>query len=139
MKFARIIALLMVFQGCSSGPQKTELDTLNGYWEIEMVHFPDGSKKEFQLNSTIDYFEIKGMTGSRRKVRPSLEGTFETANEAEYFGVSQENDHLIMEYTNRFSNWKEVITNISSNHFSVVNENQITYHYKRYKAHQLQP
>ncbi len=139
MKINGLIVFLMIMHGCSRGPEKTELDILNGYWEIEKVHFPDGRKKEFSLNNTIDHFYIKDMAGSRRKVRPRLQGSFDSANDAEYFIVSQENGSLIMKYTNKLSSWKEKILKIGKNQFSVINEEEITYFYKRFEPHKIQP
>ncbi|NNL81966.1 MAG: hypothetical protein HKP28_01160, partial [Winogradskyella sp.] len=36
----------------------TKLETINGYWEIEKVVFPNGETKEYKYNDLIDYISI---------------------------------------------------------------------------------
>jgi hypothetical protein len=56
--------LILFFLGtiglsCKQKITDTDLQHLNGYWEIEKVTLPDGDTKEYKVNETIDYFQIE--------------------------------------------------------------------------------
>ena len=76
----RVLSILMVlFVGCSPKISQEDLQLLNGYWEIEKVIFPIGETKDFKSSTTIDFIELDGMKGFRKKVQPKFNGTFETS------------------------------------------------------------
>lgn len=131
----RIVAgmLVFLFLGCTSRPSEDDLKNLNGYWEIEKVTFPEGQVKEFSTSTTIDYFELKGLEGFRKKVQPKLDGTFETSNDAEPFIIIFNESRLEIQYRNEKSEWTERIMNIDEETFSVINEDTLTYTYKRFQ------
>ena len=57
----KIVGLLVVvlFISCKQTIIESDLNNLNGYWEIEKVVLPDGDKKEYKVNETIDFFKIE--------------------------------------------------------------------------------
>ena len=60
----RILSLLLVLMlwGCNdSSVNEDDFHYLNGYWEISEVEFPDGSIKEYGLNTNIDFIHLKKM------------------------------------------------------------------------------
>ena len=59
MRYICIIIALFVFVGCHNKVDQLDLPLLNGYWEIEKVTFPDGSEKEYSVNTSVDYIEVK--------------------------------------------------------------------------------
>ena len=59
--FLFIVFVLLL--SCKQTISKTDLNNLNGYWEIEKVELPDGDKKEYKVNETIDFFKIKDEKG----------------------------------------------------------------------------
>lgn len=131
----RTLIVSLVFIVLSACKQKTTWDqipNLNGYWEIEKVTFPDGSEKEYSVNTTIDYIEVQGKHGVRKKVQPQFTGTYETSNDAESFTLIEKEGGIGMYYKNELSEWQENITSLDQNSFSVTNMEQITYHYKRF-------
>ena len=89
MRYIYIIVALIGLAGCQNKISKLDLPHLNGYWEIERVTFPDGSKKEYAVSTSIDYIEVKNFKGFRKKVQPNFNGTYVTSNDAEMFTISE--------------------------------------------------
>lgn len=127
-----LAALVMFLAGCSQITSE-DLGQLNGYWEIKKVTFRDGSHKEYSVNTTIDYISLTGTRGYRKKVSPKLDGSFETSSDAEEFTILKEEGDFIMKYENNLSSWSEKLERLSNTDFSVVNEENITYHYSRFE------
>ncbi len=136
MKKVLVILFISLLYSCSNKVSKESIDTLNGYWQIESVIFTDGTKKEYALSNSVDYIKVEHLKGYRKKVQPKFDGTFETSNDAEPF-VIIENNVYEMHYKNDLSAWKETIKSISKNNFSVINEENVTYNYKRFEPFSL--
>ena len=60
-KYFYVLLLLIGLISCTSKPSKEAILKINGYWEIEKVTFPDGNKKEYQVNEFIDFIFIKNL------------------------------------------------------------------------------
>ncbi|WP_339709772.1 hypothetical protein [uncultured Kriegella sp.] len=132
------ILLIFVTFGCSKKISDADLKQLNGYWEIENVTFSDGSTKTYNVNTTVDYIEIDGFEGYRKKVKPKFDGTYDTSNDAEFFTIEKKNDSFVMYYQNNLSEWSESLTQLSQTNFAVIGENNSTYHYRRYEPINIQ-
>ena len=83
------LLLFLSFLACSEKISVSDLNYINGYWEIEKVKFPDGESKEYVVNLTIDYFEYNNMKGFRKKVQPTFDGTYNTSSDAESFQINE--------------------------------------------------
>ncbi|MFS4492325.1 hypothetical protein [Maribacter sp. 2308TA10-17] len=123
----------IIFFGCTTNVSSEDLKNLNGYWEIEQVTFPNGETKEFTINPTVDYIELEGLKGFRKKVQPKFDGSFTTSNDAEPFTIKSNNGVFEFHYKNKMSEWKEEIKSISTDNFSVTNQDTLTYSYKRFQ------
>lgn len=128
-----VLLSLFIFLGCSQKVSKENIQLLNGYWEIDQVAFPNGDVKEFNVNPTIDYLELDGLKGFRKKMYPKFDGSYTTSNDAEVFVIMENERDFEFHYKNEMSAWKERITFISENQFSVVNNDTLTYTYKRFQ------
>ncbi|WP_343485838.1 hypothetical protein [Allomuricauda sp. d1] len=134
MRFAVLILMVVLALGCTTSVSKEDLKHLNGYWEIASVEFPNGQKKEYgKVNPTIDYLEWDGSKGFRKKVYPKLDGTFDTSDDAEPFEIMESDGSFSICYNNPLSSWNETLTRLDANRFSVVNEEGITYNYRRHE------
>jgi len=133
-----IICSLFIIS-CSSKIDTKQLHLLNGYWEIKEVTFKDGAKKEYSINSTVDFISLDSMSGFRKKVNPKFNGTFETSNDAEPFRLRVSNDSIYMKYTNDSNTWEEVLISLTANSFSVKNNEGITYQYNRFEPININP
>lgn len=137
MRYLLYIFSVILFFGCTSKVTQEDITHLNGYWEIEQVTFPNGKTKEFTVNPTVDYIELEGLKGFRKKMQPKFNGSFTTSNDAEPFLIEEANGQFEFHYKNEMSEWKEVIKSISKDNFSVTNQDTLTYTYKRFKSIQL--
>ncbi len=132
MRFHSILLVLILIISCGQKIAVQDLNHLNGYWEIKKVEFPDGSSKEYEINTTVDFFEYSEMKGFRKKVQPKLDGSFTTSDDAENFEVITKKDKFIVLYSNNLSQWEEEIRSITAHELVVVNSEGITYHYNRF-------
>lgn len=128
-----LLGVALLFFACSQQLAKKDLVHLNGYWEIEKVTFPDGKSKDYTVSSVIDYIEITDLKGFRKKVQPSLEGTYSTSNDAELFRILVNRGVFVFHYKNELSEWQEQLVTLSKDRFSAMNEDGITYTYKKYE------
>lgn len=134
MKRFILSILTLVLFDCSNPPENL-IPFLDGYWEISEVTQPDGSKKIFQFNDTVDFLEFSdSLTGYRRKLKPDINGSFLTSNDAEKFQLKVENDSLNIYYSTPFSNWKETVLMASENELLIINQAKVRYLYKRYQS-----
>lgn len=112
-----------------------DLNHIKGYWEIETVTLKNGTQKEFGFNATVDYINFNdSLIGFRKKLKPTLTNTYYTTDHNEALKIVKENDSINIYYTTSFSNWKETILEVSDSHLKVVNSDNKTYTYKRYKS-----
>lgn len=124
---------------CVSKVNQEQLHLLNGYWEIKEVTFKDGTKKEYSVNTTVDYISLDSLKGFRKKMSPKFNGTFETSNDAEPILIRIANDSIFMNYTTDLNTWEEVLISLSEKSFSVKNDQGITYTYERFEPININP
>lgn len=134
MKRFALIGFCIFFLGCTNRISKEDLELLNGYWEIDKVVFSDGNTKEYNVNTSIDFIEWKDGKGFRKKVQPSLNGTYQTSDDAEAFVITEVDGNFLVNYKNELSEWSEQLVQLSSTTFSVVNEEGVRYVYNRFEG-----
>lgn len=126
------ITLLILIFSCSKNPE-TLLTHLNGYWEIEEVTLENGTKKQYQFSETIDYISINdSLKGYRKKLKPGINDTYFTSDDAEAITLKIEDNQLNIYYKTAYAEWKETVLDASEKHLKVMNENKDVYLYKRY-------
>jgi hypothetical protein len=128
------IFLFIVFGlllSCKQTISKTDLNNLNGYWEIEKVELPDGDKKEYKVNETIDFFEIQDKKGFRKKVMPQLDGTYLTNDIQENIIITIQDGEAIVHYKTVYASWNEEIIKLTKDKLVIKNQQDFEYHYKR--------
>ncbi len=123
---------------CTSVSEE-KLDLLNGYWEIDRVEFPNGGEKEYRMSTDVDFIQLEGLKGFRKKMKPRFDGNFETSDDAEPFRIKVNEEIYSLVYKNNLSEWQEIITALSKDNFSVQNEDGILYHYKRFEPISITP
>ena len=123
--------VLFLLISCQSQVDKEDIAKLNGYWEIENAVMSDGTKKEYKINETIDYFEVKNNVGFRKKVKPQLDGKYLVNNQQEKIKIIEKETQFFIEYTTSYAKWKEEIIEISDNNLVLKNEQNLEYHYKK--------
>jgi len=118
---------------CGHNVSSEDLTKLNGYWEIQEAVMADGAKKEYPVNPTIDYFELKGKTGFRKKVMPQFDGTYRVNDLSEKIEVLQKDGKTFISYATEYAKWKEEILELNDKELVLKNQHDIEYHYKKPK------
>ncbi|WP_432410358.1 lipocalin family protein [Rasiella sp. SM2506] len=137
-KYIPIAIILTIISSCAKQDANEQIQYLDGYWSIEKAILEDGTEKEFTISTTIDFMEINGKTGIRKKVQPKLDGTFLTSNDAETFEIKIEDDSLRLYYTTPFDSWKETVLKAKDSSLVVLNPDGKTYFYKKFATFNFQ-
>ena len=131
MKKILFLIVLGSVLSCKQKITDADISNLNGYWEIEKVELPDGNKKEYKVNETIDFFKIDGNKGFRKKVMPQLDGTYLTNDIQEDIVIAVKDGDATIQYKTTYASWKEEIIELTKDKLVVKNEQDLEYHYKR--------
>jgi len=121
----------LLFASCKQEVKPADIAKLNGYWEIEKVVFEKGEEKEYKMNETFDFFEIKNNKGVRTKVMPQFDGTFLTTDTFENVSVRFDGEQVFLDYKTKYAKWSEEIISLSDDKLVVKNPQKIEYHYKK--------
>ncbi len=116
---------------CKQSFVEADLQNLNGYWEIEKVILPNGEKKEYKVNETIDFFKITKSNGFRKKVMPQIDGTYLTNNIQETVKVELIDGTASIYYSTSYAQWNEEIIELSKDKLVIKNQQDLEYYYKR--------
>ena len=130
-KFMIFTILVLSFSSCKQKITTDDIQKMNGYWEIEKVVFPDGKAKDFDINTTYDYIELKGTIGFRRKGAPRFDGKFEANDVLEEMEITSKDDKVFVNYSTEFAKWQEQLEEISDDKMVITNSENKEYHYKR--------
>lgn len=135
-RFTFILAILF-FVSCEKPDPQAQKQYLEGYWEIQSVKMPSGKKKDFKINTVLDYIEVKGDSGTRTKVSPRFDGSFKTNGLAEDFVLKIENDSLRMYYQTPYDAWKETVIEAADSTLTVINRDHKVYTYSKFRKFDL--
>lgn len=124
-----ILGILLI--SCKQTITDKDVAKINGYWEIQKVELPEGGKKEYKVNETIDFFQIKDNKGFRQKVMPQLDGTYLTNGIKENISISNEKGSVYIDYVTNYGKWREEIVELKDSILVLKNEAKLEYHYKR--------
>ena len=131
MKKAILLFAVLVVSACQQQVEKSDIAKLNGYWEIEKVVLADGSEKDYKINETIDYLQIKNDSGFRKKVTPQFNGKYLVNDQSEKIKVIFKAGRVFLEYTTDYTKWQDEIVKISNDKLFLKNAQNITYEYKK--------
>jgi len=126
-----ILVLSLLFVSCKQEIKPEDIAKLNGYWEIEKVVFDKGEEKDYKMNESFDYFDIKNNKGIRKKVMPQLDGTFLTSDSFENVSVRFKVDQVFLDYKTDYAKWSEELVSITDEKLVVKNKEKKEYHYKK--------
>lgn len=129
-----IILLALIIASCQQNDPKEQLQSINGYWEIDRVEVEKDSVIKYGMSPYIDYIEINDSTGFRKKLQPELNGEFRTTENEEKISAKIEEGKLMLEYTTPFDTWEEEVLEANEDELVVINSDGKTYYYKRYES-----
>ncbi len=124
--------LLTVITACKSSIQEGEISRLEGYWEITKVVFQDGTTKPYTVNTTVDYIGIDGFNGYIKKMKPGLNGRYQTSNKAAQFKLIQKDGLWEMHFEGDQKSTLSLLE-LDSLEYAVKDQGQVRYYYKRYE------
>ena len=126
-----VLVLSLLFVSCKQDVKPADIAKLNGYWEIEKVVFDKGEEKDYKMNETFDFFQIKNNKGVRTKVMPQFDGTFLSTDTFENVSVRFAGEQVFLDYKTDYAKWSEEIISLSDEQLVVKNPQKIEYHYKK--------
>lgn len=129
--FTALIVFLLFFTSCQTEISKEQMANLNGYWQIEKVMTADGEQKDYQANTSYDFFEVTNDKGFRAKVMPQLDGSFITNNLKEQINVTYEEGGTFLNYATEYAKWREQVKTLTEDELVLENAQKIEYHYKK--------
>lgn len=136
MRYSHLILLVFVLFsfGCKNKEYTlADFQTLNGYWQITAVIYPDGTEKKYKQPPAIDYIELNGDQGYKKKVYPKLDGTFQTSDDAIQLRVVKKNGAgYFLSYQNASNSWQEGINYLGEDYYSVATADGNVYCYDRF-------
>jgi hypothetical protein len=131
-KHLYLLFLLTVITACKSSIQEGEISRLEGYWEITKVVFQDGTTKPYTVNTTVDYIGIDGFNGYIKKMKPGLNGRYQTSNKAAQFKLIQKDGLWEMHFEGDQKSTLSLLE-LDSLEYAVKDQGQVRYYYKRYE------
>lgn len=131
MKSLLYLIPFLILVSCKQKISETNLQYLNGYWEIEKVILPNGETKDYKINETIEFFELKEKIGFRQKLMPQFDGTYLTNNLQEKIELLDVDGIAMLKYQTNYATWKEEIVSISKEKLVLKNQQDLEYHYKK--------
>ena len=137
MKIASLPTLFFLFIACASNNFDEQKAMVAGYWEIRSVEMADGSIKEFKVTTSVDYIEVRGDSGVRKKLMPKLDGSFTEFPTSESFKFVTSGDSLIMNYSTPFATWNETIVKATNEVLVTTNKDGKRFEYKRFEKMDL--
>ena len=137
MKKISLLFICFVLISCHSDIKEEDIKKLNGYWEIKQVDLPNGEKKDYKVNETIDFFELKSNQGFRQKVMPQFDGTYRTNGLKESVRVFKTNDIYFIEFKTNYGKSNEEIISLEDSTLILKNNDKLEYTYKRFKPFSL--
>jgi len=127
-----LFLLLTIITACKSTIKEGEISQLEGYWEITKVVFQDGTNKPYTVNTTIDYIDINGLKGYIKKMKPGLNGRYQTSNKAAQFKLLLKNEVWEMHFEGDLNSTLKLLE-LDSLEYAVKDQGQVRYYYKRYE------
>ena len=137
MKKITTLFLTFLIISCQTDVKKEDLSKLNGYWEIKQVTLADGETKDYKVNETIDFFEVKDNAGFRQKVMPQFDGTFKTNGIKESLKIFEVDNTFFIECKTDYGKWNEEIITIEDSTLVLKNKQNLVYTYKKFKPFSL--
>ncbi|MDA8931696.1 hypothetical protein N9H42_03390 [Flavobacteriaceae bacterium] len=131
-KHLYLLLLLTVITACKSSIQEGEISRLEGYWEITKVVFQDGTTKPYTVNTTVDYIGIDGFNGYIKKMKPGLNGRYQTSNKAAQFKLIQKDGLWEMHFEGDQKSTLSLLE-LDSLEYALKDQGQVRYYYKRYE------
>ncbi len=125
------LIVLLLFLGCETPIKPSQINLLNGYWQIEYIQQEKETFRPKGAVELIDFYTLKDQKGLRKKVAPQLDQSFLTTDDQNFFEIVFENEICILKFETPWDQWQEKIVLLSENKLVLESQNK-RYHYKRF-------
>ena len=130
------ILLILIFSicFCCSNHKKNNFQDLNGFWLIEKAIAPNGEKKIYKNVEEVDFFEIKGEKGYRKKVISSINSVnnFFSNNDTLFFSLNFKKNKVFFKYLRNDFNWEEELVKLNKKELMLMDSKGVIFVYKKY-------
>lgn len=133
IKSVKVFFVALILSGCAEQKPKQQYTHLEGYWEISRVEINPDSVREYKYNETVDFIDLEGAKGTKTKVRPQLDGTYQVTGVTEDIEMVLEDKELYIKYTTPYDTFRERVVHAEENDLKLENEEGVIYFYKRYE------
>lgn len=132
MKKIYLFAFLIALNISCTSVEKTDIQYLNGYWEIEKVIQPDAKEIDFGMNTIYDYYEVDAThKGFYVKASPQLDGTFIVDEYSEEIEVIEKDNAFYITFHSEFDDREMSILELTTDKLVLKNQDDKTYYYKK--------
>tara|TARA_B100000989_G_scaffold116604_1_gene85812 strand:- start:197 stop:601 length:405 start_codon:yes stop_codon:yes gene_type:complete len=133
MKQILLILIFSIFF-CCSNHKKNNFQDLNGFWLIEKAIAPNGEKKIYKNVEEVDFFEIIGEKGYRKKVISSINSlnNFFSNNDTLFFSLNFKKNKVFFKYLRNDFNWEEELVKLNKKELMLMDSKGVIFVYKKY-------
>ena len=133
MKQILLILIFSIFF-CCSNHKKNNFQDLNGFWLIEKAIAPNGEKKIYKNVEEVDFFEIIGEKGYRKKVISSINSVnnFFSNNDTLFFSLNFKKNKVFFKYLRNDFNWEEELVKLNKKELMLMDSKGVIFVYKKY-------
>lgn len=124
--------LLLLCLGCGNEIIPSDLNLLNGYWNIDYISHKNETFNPKGAAKLFDYYEVNDRKGVRKKVQPSLNNKFLVTEDLNYFKVIFDHKSCYLNFKTTWDQWKEKIVLLTEDEL-ILEHQEKRYHYKKFQ------
>ncbi len=125
--------IFLVGLSCETSPENF-IPYLEGYWEIKEVSRNNKPIKSYKISASVDYFKVNSdFAGFRKKVKPSLDGTYTITQHESSFRLVVKDNQLNISYDVNNVIFNEIIEKASERELIISNSDGFKYTYKPFE------
>ena len=131
MNKSYLLCFFIFCSGCKKQITPIDLKLLNGYWNIDFVAHKDQTFYPKGTVKLLDYYNVEGLNGARKKVQPQFENKFLITEDLNNFKVIFKSDNCYLSFETVWDQWQEKIVELSTNKLVLEHQDK-RFHYKRF-------
>ncbi|MFD0964019.1 hypothetical protein [Pseudofulvibacter geojedonensis] len=129
-----LIVLSFLLNSCNHKNKEIDLEQLNGYWEIETVETTDQKVRQYNINTTVEYFYLdSNFKGYRKKATADISGKYRSNNRKDSITIKDEDGVFFLKTNTQIHSQKEKILELTQEKLLLENETGNKYFYKRHQ------
>ena len=131
MNKSYLLCFFIFCSGCKNQITPSDLKLLNGYWNIDFIAHKDETFYPKGTVKLLDYYNIEGLNGIRKKVQPQFENKFLITEDLNNFKVIFRSENCYLSFETVWDQWQEKIVELSTNKLVLEHQDKI-FHYRRF-------